>query len=175
MAMQDDQYFTFKLNGEDFGIEILRVREIQEYREITVVPRTPSHIAGVLNLRGQVIPIIDLNRFFSGEKTEVKRKTCIVVLEIPGEDQDIPVAILVDSVNEVVSIEDENIDPPPSFGSRIQTDFIKGMGRIKNDVIILLNVKSLMNLENLGALSGVDLTELKRSSEMVASASESKS
>lgn len=148
-----NQHLTFRLGKDEFGIEILGVREILEYREPTRVPRTSRFIAGVINIRGNVVPVINLSRLFLGRETEITKRTCILILEIYGDKDDIIAGVLVDSVNEVISINKENIDPPPNFGSRLRADFIKGMGRLEDRIVILLNPSSMLNFNEIVELT----------------------
>lgn len=147
--LNTNQYLTFRLGHDEFGVEILRVREILEHREPTRVPRTSRFIAGVINLRGNVIPVVDLARLFQKRQIEITRRTCILILEVPRDDEEFVAGILVDTVNEVVSIAPENIDPPPSFGSRIKTDFIRGMGRFDERIVILLDPASMLDFDEI--------------------------
>jgi len=152
LQVSANQYLTFRLGSDEFGIEILKVREILEHRQPTRVPRTSRFIAGVINLRGNVIPVVDLARLFQGRSIGVTRRTCILILEIPRADEELIAGILVDNVNEVVSIPVEDIDPPPTFGARIRTDFIRGMGRFDDRIVILLNPASMLDFEEISAL-----------------------
>ncbi|MBW7856883.1 MAG: purine-binding chemotaxis protein CheW [Leptonema sp. (in: Bacteria)] len=156
-----NQYLTFRLGHDEFGVEILKVREILEHREPTRVPRTSRFIAGVINLRGNVIPVVDLARLFQKRQIEITRRTCILILEVPREDDQFVAGILVDTVNEVVSIAPENIDPPPSFGSRIKTDFIRGMGRFDERIVILLDPTSMLDFDEIVEIAkDIDLGNL---------------
>ncbi|PKL32916.1 MAG: chemotaxis protein CheW [Spirochaetae bacterium HGW-Spirochaetae-10] len=162
LRVNANQYLTFRLGSDEFGIEILKVREILEHREPTRVPRTSRFIAGVINLRGNVIPVVDLARLFQGRAIDITRRTCILILEVPREDEDLVAGILVDTVNEVVAIPPENIDPPPSFGARIRTDFIRGMGRFDDRIVILLNPASMLDFDEISALAReIDPEKLK--------------
>ena len=150
------QFLTFTLNEEVFGLGIMYVKEILEYRELTDVPMTPAFIRGVINLRGNVVPVIDLNVRFGGKRNEISKKTCIIIVEATHEGEKIDVGLLVDAVNEVLDIPLENIEPPPQFGSNLRVDFISGMGNVNNRFIILLNqnrVLSINELANLGELA----------------------
>ncbi len=125
---KEGKYLSFALANEEYGLEILKVREIIGYMEITGVPQTPHHIKGVINLRGQVIPVVDLRANFGMESTEVTEQTCIIVVEIDQGERTYNVGIIVDCVQEVLDIKAESIEAPPQFGSSVDTDFILGMG-----------------------------------------------
>lgn len=152
-ALGEQQYLTFVLGGEMFAIEILNVREIIEYGALTTVPMMPAFIRGVINLRGAVVPVIDLSVRFSRAPVEVTRRTCIIIIEIDnaGERQDI--GIVVDSVSEVLDIPNAMIEPPPAFGARIRTDFIHGMGKINDRFVIILNVDQVLSVDEMAQLS----------------------
>ncbi len=151
-AVQDREgkYLTFALGPEEYGLEILKVREIMGYMEITAVPQTPAHVRGVINLRGKVIPVIDLRARFGMETTETTDQTCIIVVEITQKGQGFNTGIVVDRVQEVLDIAGENIEDAPQFGSNVATDFILGMGKIGDSVKILLDIDKV--------LSAVDIT-----------------
>lgn len=143
------KYLTFVLAGEEYGLEILRVREIIGYMDITAVPQTPDYVKGVINLRGQVIPVVDLRAKFGMETTEQTEKTCIIVVEISQGAQSISTGIVVDRVSEVLDIAGGDIEDPPDFGSRVDTDFILGMGKIEDSVKILLDIDKVLAGDNL--------------------------
>ncbi len=149
---KDGKYLTFALLNEEYGLEILKVREIIGYMDITAVPQTPDYIKGVINLRGQVIPVVDLRSKFGMETTDVTEQTCIIVVEISQGDRNFSTGIVVDHVQEVLDIEGENIEEAPQFGSSVNTDFILGMGKIGDSVKILLDINKV--------LGSVDLTTL---------------
>ena len=130
------KYLTFGLADEEYGIEILKVREIIGTVEITAVPRTPAFVKGVTNLRGKVIPVIDLRLKFDMPEAEQTEETCVIVIEVGGAEM----GVLVDRVSEVLDIAAENIDDTPSFGVELKTDFILGIGKAAEKVIILLDV-----------------------------------
>ena len=152
-ALGEQQYLTFLLGGEMFAIEILNIREIIEYGALTTVPMMPPFIRGVINLRGAVVPVIDLSVRFGRAPVEVTRRTCIVIIEIEnaGERQDI--GIVVDSVSEVLEIPASMVEPPPSFGARIRTDFIQGMGKVNDRFVIILNVLNVLSVEEMAQLA----------------------
>jgi purine-binding chemotaxis protein CheW len=139
------KYLTFALGREGYGIEILKVREIIGYMDITSVPRTPSHVKGVINLRGQVISVIDLRNKFDMPAVERTDETCIIVVETTQPTgRKLSTGLVVDKVSEVLNIAEASIEPPPTFGSSVQTDFILGMGKIGSSVKILLNIDKVL-------------------------------
>ena len=141
----EGKFLTFVLGKEEYGIEILKVREIIGLMDITTVPQTPDYMKGVINLRGKVIPIIDLRSKFSMAEVEHTQETCIIVVEV-GSAQ---VGIIVDSVSEVTDISGEDIEDAPSFGQDIDTSFIMGLGKTKQKIIILLDIEKVLTAEDL--------------------------
>ncbi len=149
------QYLTFTLGGEMFAVAILNVKEIIEYGTVTEIPMMPGFIRGVINLRGAVVPVIDLSCRFGGKATEVARRTCIVIIELNenGSKQDI--GVMVDAVSEVLEIAQSEIEPPPTFGAKIRTDFISGMGKVNGKFVILLDVARVLSVEEIAMLTQV--------------------
>lgn len=143
------QYLTFKLNDEVFGVDVAQVREILDYVKITKVPQTPDFMCGVINLRGSVVPVVDMNMKFGMVKTERTVNTCIVVVEVVLNDEKTILGALVDSVQEVFEIEPENIEPAPKIGTKLKTEFIKGMGKRDDKFIIILNIDKVFTSEEL--------------------------
>ncbi len=141
----EGKFLTFVLGNEEYGIEILKVREIIGIMEITPVPQTPDYMKGVINLRGKVIPVIDLRLNFSMPEVEHTKETCIIVAEV-GTAQ---VGIIVDSVSEVTDIKGEDIEEAPNFGQEIDTRFIMGLGKTKKKIIILLDIEKVLTTEEL--------------------------
>jgi purine-binding chemotaxis protein CheW len=143
-AEQGQQYLTFTLGGEVFAIGILAIKEIIEYSTLTAVPMMPPYVRGVINLRGAVVPVLDLSVRFGKPSSPVSRRTCIVIVEITtaGERQD--VGVVVDAVDSVLDIPTDQIEPPPAFGARISTDFIRGMGKVNGRFVILLDVNAVL-------------------------------
>lgn len=158
-ADDQTQYLTFMLGGEMFAIGILAIKEIIEYASLTTVPMMPACIRGVINLRGAVVPVMDLAARFSGTPSAVTKRTCIVIVEadVDGERQD--VGVVVDAVNEVLDIPAGDIEPPPAFGARIRADFIQGMGKIDGRFVILLNVNQVLSAEEFGAFARLGAAE----------------
>lgn len=148
------KYLTFDLGKEEYCIGILKVREIIGLLEITAVPHTPRHIKGVINLRGSVIPVIDLRSKFNMETREYDERTCIIVVEVEGESGPLLVGMIVDSVSEVLNISESEIEPPPTFGgNEVETDNFLGMAKIKGRVKILLDTDKVIGVSSLGQLS----------------------
>ncbi len=141
----EGKYLTFVLGEESYGLEILKVREIIGVMEITSVPQSPEFIKGVINLRGKVIPVIDLRLKFGMEEIDPTEETCIIVVDIQGAQM----GILVDTVSEVLDIAANQIEASPSFGSRVNTEFILGMGKSKGEVKILLDIDRVLSPEEL--------------------------
>jgi purine-binding chemotaxis protein CheW len=131
----------------------LSVKEIIEYGQLTGVPMMPPSIRGVINLRGAVVPVIDLGARFGGRQTEVSRRTCIVILEVNHADEQQVIGVLVDAVNEVLEIAPADIEPPPAFGAHIRTDFIQGMGKVGGRFVILLDIGRVLSVGELAALA----------------------
>ena len=146
---KEGKYLTFALGSEEYGLEILKVREIIGYMEITAVPQTPHHVKGVINLRGQVIPVIDLRLKFGMEEAEVTEETCVIVVEITQGSRQFQTGIVVDHVSEVLDIAAEAIEDAPQFGSTVDTAFILGMGKIGETVKILLDINKVLGGEDL--------------------------
>ncbi len=152
MLDKEGKYLTFALGPEEYGLEILKVREIIGYMDITAVPQTPFYIKGVINLRGQVIPVVDLRAKFGMETTDVTDQTCIIVVETTQGGRNFSTGIVVDHVQEVLDIEGKNIEDAPQFGSSVNTDFILGMGKIGDSVKILLDIDKVLVGSDLGKL-----------------------
>ena len=147
------QYLTFMLGGEVFAIGILAIREILEYTAPTQVPMMPAYLCGVINLRGAVVPVLDLAIRFGRPGSEPGKRTCIVIIEVAAGDELQQMGLLVDAVNAVVEIAPAQIEPPPSFGTRVRTDFILGMGMVEARFIILLDVRNLLAADELEQLA----------------------
>ena len=138
------KYLTFCLAGEEYGLQILKVREILGIMDITVVPQMPAYVRGVINLRGRVIPVIDLRAKFGLETAEFTEETCIIVVDVGTLT-----GVIVDTVQEVLDIDSDQIDPPPPLGASVDTSFILGMGKVKDDVKILLDICKVLSTEEL--------------------------
>ena len=151
------QYLTFKLADEVFGIEVSKVREVLDFTTITKIPRTPDFMSGVINLRGNVVPVVDLRLCFEMSKTEKTLNTCIVVVEMLIEGEATIIGALADSVEEVIDLEPEQIQPAPRMGTQIRTDFIKGMGRREAQFIMILDIDRVFSAEELSAVRTADV------------------
>lgn len=138
------KYLTFSLGAEDYGLGILKVREIIGVMEITAVPHTPSYIKGVINLRGRVIPVLDLRLKFAMPPEEYDERTCIIVVEVQGKGGSVQVGMVVDSVSEVLNISADEIEPPPALGASRETSNILGMAKVKGEVKILLDIDQVV-------------------------------
>ena len=149
------QYLTFQLGGEMFAIPILNIKEIIEYGQLTTVPMMPEFIRGVINLRGAVVPVVDLSARFGRKGTDVTRRTCIVIIEVESGAERQDVGVMVDSVNEVLEIPGNQIEPSPSFGARIRTEFIHGMGKVNGKFVIILDVDRVLSVDEMAMLSHV--------------------
>jgi purine-binding chemotaxis protein CheW len=149
------QYLTFVLGSETLAIGILTIREIIEYGEITDVPMMPPFIRGVLNLRGSVVPVVDLAARFGRRSSPVSRKTCIVIVEAMANGESQVMGVIVDAVNAVIDIAAEDIEPPPTFGASVRSDFIQGMGRVGGRFIIILDLDRVLSAETLATLAQV--------------------
>lgn len=143
---QAGKFLSFILGDEEYGLEILKVQEINGMMGITRVPRSPDYVRGVINLRGRVIPIVSLRKKFKMASVPDTEKTCIIVVQVRYVDREITMGIIVDEVSEVLNIGNGQIEPPPSFGGGMEeADFITGMGKLENKVVILLDIDRVMN------------------------------
>lgn len=140
----EGKYLTFALGPEEYGLEILKVREIIGYMEITAIPQTPDHVKGVINLRGQVIPVVDIRTLFGMETKEVTDQTCIIVVEITQSSRQFSTGVIVDQVSEVLDIPGKDIEEAPQLGGSVDTEFILGMGKVSDSVKILLNIDKVL-------------------------------
>lgn len=161
-ARQDDapqQYLTFLLGGEMFAVGILNVKEIIEYGTVTAIPMMPPFIRGVINLRGAVVPVIDLSSRFGNNPSQVSRRTCIVIIEVSEGEERQDIGIVVDAVSEVLEIPRGEIEPPPAFGAKIRADFITGMGKVGGRFVIILNVSQVLSVDEISLLSQIGTGE----------------
>ncbi len=148
-ATDTRQYLTFKLDEEVFGIDVSNVREILEFSTVTRVPKTPEYMRGVINLRGSVVPVLDMRLKFGLPETEKTINTCIVVTEVTAGDENIIIGALVDSVQEVFELESDRIEPAPRIGMQLNTEFIKGMGKKDDRFVIILDVNKIFTFDEL--------------------------
>ncbi len=157
--LDQHQYLTFMLGGETYAMGILAIKEIIEYGSLTEMPRVPAFIRGVINLRGAVVPVIDLSARFGKAATQVTRRTCIVIVEVASVDGaqtgSQVVGVMVDAVNAVLDIPAAEIEPPPSFGAHIRADFMQGMGKVNGKFVIILNIHQVLSVDEMAALAGV--------------------
>lgn len=146
------KYLTFALGPEEYGLEILKVREIIGHMSITAVPQTPEYVEGVINLRGQVIPVVDIRTLFGMEPKEITDETCIIVVEVKRGSRTFSTGVVVDQVSEVLDIKGECIEEAPHLGASVNTDFIMGMGKVNDAVKILLDIDKVLGCSELTAL-----------------------
>ncbi len=145
-----EKYLTFRLGNEEFGIKILKIKEIIGLIDITPMPQAPEFVKGVINLRGKIIPVIDLRLRFGMESKEYDEKTCIIVVEILISDsQTTFIGIVVDSVSEVINISSKDIEMPPQFGTSVNIEFISGIAKVKNKVVLLLDIDKVLTQEEI--------------------------
>ncbi len=149
---KEGKYLTFSLAGEEYGIGILKVKEIIGMMPITPVPQTPGFVKGVINLRGKVIPVLDLRLKFGMEEMDYGERTTIIVVEVNEQDGIVQIGIVVDSVSEVVSIKAEDVEDTPAFGANLDTDYILGMAKVEGGVKILLEIDKVLNSYELNLL-----------------------
>ncbi len=150
---RDGKYLTFTLAGEEYGISILKVKEIIGLLAITMVPQTPDYVKGVINLRGKVIPVVDLRLKFVMPAMAYTERTCIIVVEIRAGAASILIGIVVDAVSEVLNIKAGDIEETPNFGSRLQTDYILGLAKVGEGIKILLDIDRVLRAEEIEAMS----------------------
>jgi purine-binding chemotaxis protein CheW len=150
-----NQYLTFRLQGEMYAFGIMKVKEILEYGNLTQVPMMPDFIQGVINLRGEVVPVINLARRFGLPASEITKRTCVVIIEISTGEHCQDLGVMVDSVSEVLDIGAGDIRPAPGFGARIRTDFIRGMGRLGEDFVIILAEDKVLSVDELALVDEV--------------------
>ena len=152
MEEREGKYLTFSLADEEYGIGILKIKEIIGMMPVTTVPQTPKFVKGVINLRGKVIPVIDLRLRFGMESIDYTERTCIIVVEIDGTVGTVQIGIVVDSVSEVLNIKGEDIEDTPTFGTKLDTNYILGMAKMEGGVKILLDIDRVLNSEEISVL-----------------------
>jgi len=157
-AFADDahQYLRFTVANEIFMVDILHIKEIIEYGNITEIPMMPGFVRGVINLRGAVVPVIDLAVRFNHKPTTVSRRTCVVIIETWQESGAHDIGIVVDAVHEVIELQAKDIEPTPAFGAKVRTDFIWGMGKVNDDFVIILHVEKVLSVEEMTALTDMN-------------------
>jgi purine-binding chemotaxis protein CheW len=146
------QYLTFKLRNEIFATDVAKVREVLDLTTITAIPRTPEFMRGVINLRGAVVPVVDLRLCFEMTKTESTRNTCIVVVEVMLDSESTVIGALADSVEEVIDLEPDQIEPAPRIGTQIRTDFIRGIGKRETQFIMILDIDRVFSADELSSM-----------------------
>ena len=155
LQKEEAQYLTFLLGSEMFAIDILGIKEIIEYGSLTSVPMMPEFIRGVINLRGAVVPVVDLSARFGRASSAVTRRSCIVIIEADNEGEKQDIGVVVDAVSEVLEIPAAEIEPPPSFGARIRADFISGMAKVEGKFVIVLQVDRVLSVDEMSQLAEV--------------------
>ena len=155
-ATREGKYLTFELGGEEYGLEILKVKEIISIMNITAVPNTPDYVKGVINLRGKVIPVIDLRQRFNMESKDYNERTSIIVVDIREDDgKNLMMGVVVDSVSEVLNVKEEEIEETPTFGTQLNTEFILGMAKVKDEIKILLDIDKVLSSTELSVMGSV--------------------
>ena len=149
------KYLTFQLSNEEFGIRVLKVREIMGLQEITAVPQTPAHIKGVINLRGKVVPVIDLRLKFGLAAADYTQRTCIIVTQVQGDSGPVMMGIVVDGVSEVLNLTGAEIEDTPDFGEEISSGYLLGMAKVKGKVKILLDIDRVLSTQDLHNLNAI--------------------
>ena len=152
-AEKKDQYLAFVLGGDAFAMEIRSIKEVIQYGSLTEVPLMPEFIRGVINLRGAVVPVIDLSVRFGRAATAIARRTCIVILEVPYQGDVVELGIIVDNVSEVLEIGPSEIEPAPAFGSTLRSEFLAGVGKVGGRFVILLDVNHVLAIDEMAALA----------------------
>ncbi len=148
-GMEMMQYLTYKLGNEVFALDIAKVREVLDFTTVTRVPRMPAFMRGVINLRGSVVPVVDLRLKFGMSETEKTADTCVIITEVTVDNETTVLGALADSVQEVLDLEQRNIEPPPKIGTMLRTEFIKGMGKQNERFIIILDIDKIFSAEEL--------------------------
>ena len=151
-----DQFLTFILAGEEYGVDILRVQEIKGWDRVTPIPNTPDYIRGVINLRGTIVPIIDLRARFQLEPMEYGPMTVVIVLKVIADERDRIMGIVVDAVSEVYNVTQEEMKPPPDFGDVVRAEFLQGLATVDEKMVIVLDIDHMLNSDELAAVDSVD-------------------
>lgn len=156
---ENNQYLTFNLNGEVFAVGVNKVREVLDFSEVTRIPQTPTYMRGVINLRGSVIPVIDMRSKFGMAAVAETVNTCIIIVEVVMDNETTVLGALVDSVQEVLDIEADQIEPPPRIGSRMNSDFLHGMGKQDENFVMILNIDKVFSSAELTLVQQLDSSE----------------
>ncbi|MBE0501441.1 MAG: chemotaxis protein CheW [Desulfuromonadales bacterium] len=147
-----NQYLTFRLDGDLFAVDVSKAREVLDFADVTRVPQTPDYMLGVINLRGNVVPVINLRRKFGMDDAERTVDTCIIVIEIELKDETVVIGVVADAVQEVLDLDAGQIAPPPRLGTRLNTEFIRGMGNLNDQFIILLDIDRVFTHEEIAVI-----------------------
>jgi purine-binding chemotaxis protein CheW len=143
------QYLTFRLEGELFALDIGKVREVLDFTSITKVPQTPDYMRGVINLRGSVVPVVDLRLKFGMPRAEPTVNSCVIIVEVDMDGENVVMGAMADAVQEVLDLEPDQIEPPPRIGSKLSTDFIRGMGKHADQFIIILDIDEVFSIDGM--------------------------
>lgn len=149
------QFLTFQLEEEVFALDINQIREVLEFNDITKIPQTPEMMRGVINLRGNVVPVIDLKQKFGMGRTEKTVSTCIIIIELLIEDEIVNIGALTDSVSEVINLSDDQVEPPPKIGNRLNAELLKGMGKKDGQFILILDIERIFSTDELSMVQEV--------------------
>lgn len=155
MITTSRQFLSFSLGGDSLAIPVEQVREIIEYTPLTVIPGMPRFLRGLINLRGTVVPVIDIQARLGNPATSIQRRTCIVIVEVPLDENNILLGILVDTVSEVISMDPDKIESSPSFGVRMRADFVSGILNLENRFVIALDLFNILSIDELATLIGM--------------------
>ena len=156
VAAQQDlvmKYLTFLLGEKSYAISILKIKEILEYGSVTPIPKMPDFICGAINLRGTLVPVIDLLERLGNGKSEIEKRSCIVIVEMKFSNEVLSIGVIVDAVSKVMDFRNSDIEAAPSFGGTVETDFIEGMGKVDEDFVIILNIDRVLSLDDLALLA----------------------
>jgi len=159
---QTTQYLSFKLDEEEFALDISKVREVLDFTKITRVPQTPGFMRGVINLRGSVVPVVDLNMKFGMDETKKTVNSRVIIGEVDVDGEDTVIGVLADSVHEVIDLEPENIEPAPKIGTKLNTEFLRGMGKREEEFIMILDIDKVFSADELAAFSQAGQAPLGR-------------
>lgn len=152
-SSEQPQYLTFHLGNERYALEILHIKEIIEYGGLTEVPMMPRFVRGVINLRGSVVPVIDLSVRFGRARTELHRRSCVVIVEVEYGDRWYDLGVMVDAVDEVLELASDQIEPPPTFGAQLRSEFIRGMGKLGEGFVIVLALEYVLSIDEMAELA----------------------
>lgn len=155
-SLIDSQYLTFIVSDEEFSVPIMRVKEIIEYQPLTQIPMVPDFISGAVNLRGSVVPVINLALKFGLTSHAINRRSCIVIVEVDLDGEVVVIGVLVDKVLQVIDIQESDIEPAPTFGAKIKTEFIRGMGRLSEKFIIILSINDVLSMDEISVVGNLE-------------------